>query len=615
MRFLPAILSNFLLMAAAFGLGSLLQPLFRRDFSKFDRFAVTALSGLGLLGTLFFLVGMIRFSLATVLVILVPLAALGAIRLARESKEFLPALRRARPPSIPLAIICVLLAVTAIAGLAEPVGDIKMDAIAYHFLGPRVWIRDAAIHPLPDECHASFPANVETLFAGLTTLGGTRAPEFFALLAYGLLLLVAAGFALRMGLDSSGAWWAAALVATMPVVYRGSYGGFNDAVLAGFLLLALRLAFDARETRDYLLPGLFAGLAMGTKYTAIITFLLILLCALLRLASRRPGERELVFRGSLLFAIVAALIASPWYLRNWLVLGSPIYPPTPMLLHFFSVKYMPPAAIQALAAFIRKEGDGMGHSLSSFLLLPFNFTFHPANFLNGAGGVGIALLALAPFGLLSRWKDPLIRILSLFVFLQTLAWFLAEQEARFIIHLYVILAALAIWGWRYVASQAPKLGRLLSGAAIACSLLYGLFMIVSARVDDLHAAVSRKFETQRRSREVPFLESFAYLNSDPSVAKVLVLAPRFPTFYLQKNYLKPVGRFGEESVPNALDTQALLQNAPALGITHVVDARVDGNDFLISTPPSNLSLVLEAQDQRIYRVLSTPLLSRSRPSF
>jgi hypothetical protein len=89
-------------MAAVFGLGRFLQPLFPRNFSKVDRFAATALSGLGLLGTLFFLVGMIRFSLATVLVVLVPLAALGAVRWARESTALLPALRRARPPSIML---------------------------------------------------------------------------------------------------------------------------------------------------------------------------------------------------------------------------------------------------------------------------------------------------------------------------------------------------------------------------------------------------------------------------------------------------------------------------------------------------------------------------------
>jgi hypothetical protein len=95
------------------------------------------------------------------------------------------------------------------------------------------------------------------------------------------------------------------------------------------------------------------------------------------------------------------------------------------------------------------------------------------------------------------------------------------------------------------------------------------------------------------------------LNDNPEVRKVLVLAPRFPTFYLQKNYLKPVGRYGEESFPGAADTRALLQNSNSMGITHVVDVRVDDNDFQIQQKPPNLTLVLEREDQRVYRVMVT----------
>jgi hypothetical protein len=87
-------LSNLLLMAAVFGQGRLLQPLFPRNFSKVDRFAATALSGLGLLGTL-----LSRrddsISLVTVLVVLVPLAALGAVRLAGNRQ------RSAEPALLP----------------------------------------------------------------------------------------------------------------------------------------------------------------------------------------------------------------------------------------------------------------------------------------------------------------------------------------------------------------------------------------------------------------------------------------------------------------------------------------------------------------------------------
>ena len=33
----------------------------------------------------------------------------------------------------------------------EPVGDIRSDTISYHYLGPRVWLRDGVIRPVLDE--------------------------------------------------------------------------------------------------------------------------------------------------------------------------------------------------------------------------------------------------------------------------------------------------------------------------------------------------------------------------------------------------------------------------------------------------------------------------------
>ena len=106
-------------------------------------------------------------------------------------------------------------------------------------------------------------------------------PELFAFFGIGALLLrVAYGFAIRLGLDEKAAWWAVALIATMPVVYRGSYGGFVDAIFSGFVLLALRFALDADESKGYVLAGIFAGLAMATKYTGIPAFVLILAAAM-----------------------------------------------------------------------------------------------------------------------------------------------------------------------------------------------------------------------------------------------------------------------------------------------------------------------------------------------
>lgn len=167
----------------------------------------------------------------------------------------------------------------------------------------------------------------------------------------------------------------------------------------------------------------------------------------------------------------------------------------------------------------------MGHDFLSLLLLPFRFTFHPANFLNGAGGVGVALLCLAPLGLLIKRRDLFVKTLTLFLCLQTLAWFYTEQEARFLIHAYVILACFAIWGWSCASEEGARLGSMLARLSVAVSLLYGLALMVPARAADMHATLSTSFEEIRRVREVPFLDSFQYLNENSAVKGVLVLEP------------------------------------------------------------------------------------------
>ena len=288
MRLLPAVVANILLVVAAFGVGRLVIRFSPVSFRRVDRLAAVLLAGLGCLGTLLFLVGLIHLSRATILGLVLPAALVGIWFLYRDRKSVFAPVSMARVPLIPAFIIAIIMMITFIGGLAKPVGKITTsDSVAYHYLGPEVWLRDKVIHPVPDESLTSFPAVVETLYAGLLSLGGPRAMELFAFTSLGLLLMVTYGLALRSNLDASGALWATALVAAMPAVYRGCYGGFIDGMLWCFVLLALRFILDAQETRSYLIAGLFSGLAIGTKYHGVVAFALI--C---RMRSGRALERR-----------------------------------------------------------------------------------------------------------------------------------------------------------------------------------------------------------------------------------------------------------------------------------------------------------------------------------
>jgi Dolichyl-phosphate-mannose-protein mannosyltransferase len=607
MRFLLPAIANLILLLGAFGIGGLVRPLIPQNFSKIDRLAVIPLAGFGLQGLFLFLVGIVRFSLPVVLLILLPATALGVRCLLQEVRGTAFSSRLSGAPIIPASVIAFVLLVTILGGFAEPVGDItenRSDAVAYHYLGPKVWLREGVIRPVLDECLTSFPATVEVQFAALIMIGGQSAPELFAVIPLVLILLLAVATARRLGLDPASAWWAAAFISAMPAAYRGLYGGMIDVVYAAFVILAARIALDSELPRHYVLVGLFCGFAMGTKYTGLIAVALLAACLFL-FASNSSGRFS--WRNGKHLAIVcvvAAIVSSPWYIRNWLVLGSPIYPPTPLLAGIFHVNYFPPEAVQKIKKAVLKEGFGMGKDPLSLLLLPFHITFHSANFENGAGGIGLVPLAFIPFCFPALRWDRFSKVLGLFAILTTLAWFYTEQESRFLIHVYVLAAIFGVAGWGYVVRETPRLGRLLGVLTVAISISYGLFMIVSARRDDIHAVISKSYAETRRHSNIPFLKSFEYLNNEPSVRKVLVLDPSVPTYYLAKEYLKPVGRWGEHLFPGIEDPLQALSLPSQRDITHVLDVRFKDGGFQLQDHPEGLALIFEANDQRIYRVAS-----------
>jgi len=600
MSALGAIVANIFLVFSASGFGNLLHRLFPKTFSELDRLIMTLLGGLGLLGTILFCVGQVWFSRSAILMVLCSGVLLECVFLARAGRERGSALRSVRLPVIPAVIVFSILLVTAVGGLALITGDMNNDSIAYHYLGPKVWLREGVIRPVPDEITTYFPVVVETQYAALMSLGGGRAPGFFAVVSLAAILLITACLAIRLGLDPSGAWWAAALVTTMPVVYQGINGGFLDALFASFVLAAARLAFDAEQAGDCALFGIFCGFAMSTKYTGIMAWPLLIFCSFLVSvwAYRRPLPAILKSLGISCAAAIA--IASPFYLRNWILYDCPIYPPPPVLLHFFTPKNLLPVVTQSLVDEVRARGGGMGRGLKDFFLLPFNLTYYTANF-RGAGGIGLAPLALGPFGMVARRRDAFAKGLLLFAVLETAAWFVTAQEPRYAINVYVIGAIFGVLGWQSIVRSGSRNARGLSAVVVAISVLFGMFMIVREKEEDVHAALSRSFEAKRRQTETAFAASFDFINRDPSVRKVLLLDAGIAPYFIDKPYIKPFGVWGEQTIPGATDVPEVMSQLPGLRVTHIFDRRSNGS-FYLPEHPSGLTLVFEHEDQRIYQV-------------
>lgn len=590
--FLKAIFSNIIVGISAFGFGTWILRFLPDSFSRLTRFVLATIAGFGILGIVLFCVGHISFSRIAIAIVV----AIGIISaFINKNISFNLPINK-----FPAAIVGIVLAITAIGGLAEPVGDWESDGVAYHFVGPKVWLRDGIVRPVADNAPTSYPCTVEMIFAGLMAFGGDRAPGVSATWTLALFFAIAASLGRRCGLDRKSAWWIAALLAAMPALYEGSHSGFVDAIYAAFILAAIRVGLDAYEKKHFVVFGIFCGLAMATKYPALVAFPVLVICVVWP----DKGRKNVQFLSNSLFAIVAGCaVAAPIYFRNWILLGSPIYPPPPSVANFLHVKYFSPSSLQDFYAWAFHRGNGHGRGIIHFFTLPYNLIYHAADF-HGAGGIGLAPLALGPLGVLAAWREAFARRLACIGFVLLLLWFLTQQESRYLIHFFAISAIFSVLGWQFTISLSPKHGKILCAVVIAISVAYGIFMIGKARISDMRSVISRTYASERRQHEVPFVESFDFLNHDASVTRVLLLDRSIPAYYSDKNYVKPFGQWGEQVFPDISTPDQTLKKLNELQISHILDVQSTISDFQVPPNIPGLALVFERPGQKIYKVMS-----------
>lgn len=590
---LGAIAANLVVMVAAFGLGRWIEPLLPNSFSRFTQTVCTWAAGFGVLGIAVFLAGVMALNRWTIGGVL----AVGVAAAIAGKSKFLQV--RVPVAMLPAAIVTAVLVWTAMAGLAEPIGDWGKDGVAYHLVGPKVWLREGIIRPIPDNSVTSYPATGEMVFTALRAFGGERAPGFSAWWTLALLLGIGASLARRCGLNAGEAWWAAALIATMPAVYNGSHSGFVDVIYATFVLAAVRVGFEATERKHYVAFGIFCGLALATKYPAAIAIPLLIFCAMWK---RREGTgvRAAITNG-LLVAGVAFAVGSPFYIRNWIELGFPIYPSPWWVTRFTEVKYFSGEALRAFYDYNRGRTQARG-GIAGFLALPYSLTFHTANF-NGAGGIGLAPLALGPLGIVAAWRNAYARRLALLALLLVTAWFVTMRESRYLIHCYVLGAVFAVFGWRLAVQLTGIRGKLWCAAVVALSVAYGGYMIGTQEYWGVRALFSPSLAKNIHMSEVVFAKSFDYVNQNPEVKRVLILDRSVPAYYSDKDYVKPFGQWGELVYPDIKTTADVLPRLRELGVTHVMDVESTIAPYQVPAGYPGLKLVFEVPGQRVYRVV------------
>jgi len=194
------------------------------------------------------------------------------------------------------------------------------DGLAYHLNGPELYQQLGRIaHPV-DNPYLGFPQFGEMLFLQLQLMGG-QTPSVLHWLFALLTALLVAGEARRLWNEPIG-WAAAAIYLSAETVILEAGRPYIDLILAFTVLAAyvcLQAWRDDRTWRSLVLAAAFTGFAMASKYSAApiaVAFAMLIFW-------RGTGAR---IQSLLVFGLVAALVALPWYLKSWVLLGNPFYP-------------------------------------------------------------------------------------------------------------------------------------------------------------------------------------------------------------------------------------------------------------------------------------------------
>ncbi len=249
---------------------------------------------------------------------------LALILLRNELRQLMTRVRAIRLPVGSRFESGLLLFITATLGLAFLLAlapTISWDAQIYHLLEVKTVLAQGRITPPPDVVSMNYPSLVEMLYLAAMTLKGDGATSLihlgFALLTLGALLAFSTRF-----LSTRVGWYAAAIVCAVPSFILVAAWPYNDAALAFYsfgALYALIVAKENLEWRWFALAGACAGLALGMKYTAAIIPVALLIVMWL-------DRKKLSLQHWVALLVACGLVASPWYLRNLVFTGNPIYP-------------------------------------------------------------------------------------------------------------------------------------------------------------------------------------------------------------------------------------------------------------------------------------------------
>lgn len=475
---------------------------------------------------------------------------------ARAAATFTELMTWERSDQILCGAITALLILQLVVGLTPLV---FYDLQAYHLFAPSQWLMAGSVTPTPWNIFANSPLTLQFIVGMSLSLDSTGQVAKLIFTAMGCLLAIGT-FELLRPAGRRAALLGTLCVLTFPEFWMMQTLGVVDLAVAVFLLLGLiwlRDAFAQPGRRYAILAGTSFGIAIGSRYQAVILLSLIVAASAVEAMWKHPRERMApVFMKLAAIGCLSLVLLMPWLVRNYVNLGNPVFPL--MQATFGNGGEWSEAQAKVLNA------DVLGKSIRE--VTPLQLLIAPANALTDPAATGLfgaGLLLGGLLGLASSSRE--LRIVSLLGLAGLLVWCLFRPEGGFPFLRFNALSVVFL-----LAATGAVLGTRITAVLAAGSFAIAVFHVQNI-LPAAQSLTNRNFREAMYRNSVPSWPAFDFINKSLKVNRILLVGET-RGFWLKVPALAPSAFNGAQlsGLFGGSNPEGWLRSLSQMGISHLL---------------------------------------------
>ncbi|MEE9911093.1 MAG: phospholipid carrier-dependent glycosyltransferase [Deltaproteobacteria bacterium] len=531
-------------------------------------------------------------------------------------------------------IILMLLIIEIILNLTPP---ISRDALIHHLAIPKLWQENGGFYEIKWADFSYYPMNIDLLYTIPLYLNKDFIAKFIHM-SFGIGTALLIYLYLNRKISRIAGLLGILVFLSTPMVIRLSTVAYVDLGLTFFTTAAIFSFIRYRdgkfkEIKWLLLSSVAMGLALGTKYNALIAWFF-LSTAIIFIYSRDTGEQWKAVQCGLIFFLVSLVVFSPWLIKNILLTGNPLYP---LLQGIFNMADQNPNVAHSISGgtysgiFQMREAM-FGESFWETLLIPIRYFFQGQddNFRYFDGVLNPVLIILSPFAFINRsfYRDKLF-FTGFAVFFILTATYLDQTRIRYILPTIPVLSVLAVMGFMNILEW--TMNRSSQSRQILAVIFIFIFIVIMGqnifyiknyyqKISPMNYVLGKESRDEFISRHIGSYAAIQYINQHtPENAKIRLVLLAGRGYYLNRAYEddSSMGMSYLSGLVKASETDQSFQNRiHSPGHTHLLLRTALFHKYLQDNyPPETVNRFLQQMNRStemiynengyaIYRIIS-----------